>query len=95
MISNIILSDSLQRKIFYSSKNVIMSITSRIINFSFNVNSPVGGGEGVVAGEGWDWEVTFECSRARHQFALTELIYYLEYFCILKGSCNNCKPDSV
>ena len=50
MISNIILSDSLQRKIFYSSKNVIMSITSRIINFSFNVNSPVGGGEGVVAG---------------------------------------------
>ena len=46
MISNIILSDSLQRKIFYSSKNVIMSITSRIINFSFNVNSPVGGGEG-------------------------------------------------
>ena len=50
MISNIILSDSLQRKIFYSYKNVIMSITSRIIIFSFNVNSPVGGGEGVVAG---------------------------------------------
>ena len=60
----------------------------KILNISFNVNSSVREREGKE-------EVTFECNRPRLQFALTELIYYLEYFCILKGSCNNCKPDSV
>ena len=84
---------SLQRKIFYILWRSILLIFMKLGQNKFNPRHYIKISNISVSCHGW--EVTFECSGARLQSALRELIYYWEYFCILRGSCYNCKPDSV